>query len=135
MTDTAAQTHFEKNGTYTRAEVAEMINLPEERRGGGAWMTGYSYFNGEFFIFCNVGVAGTTGDDYDNHWAGDLFHWLGNWKSHLGQSRFSQLLSAEATVHIFYRSDTRAPFTYAGMGRPLSAEGEKPVRVIWSFGD
>src|ERR1019366_6775977 len=107
-------TRFDQTRTYTRNEIADAINLPSSRRSGGDWMTGYSHYNGEFFIFCNVGVAGTTGDDYDNHWEDSELHWFGKWRSHLGQSRFSQLLSEGATVHVFHRKDNHAPFNYAG---------------------
>lgn len=124
---------FDKQRLYTRGDIAEIIGLPAGRRSGGDWMTGYAHHNGEFFIFCNIGVAGTTGDDYDNRWVGTELHWWGKWHSHLGQPRFSQLLSPGATVHIFHRKDTRAPFAYAGLGRASSVKGERPVKVVWSF--
>lgn len=96
-------------------------------------MTGYSFHNGEFFIFCNVGVPGNTGDDYDNRWIGEDFHWFGKWKSHLNQKRFGQMLNAGSIVHVFYRRDSKAPFTYAGLGKVKKIEGERPVKVIWTF--
>src|SRR5436853_5241090 len=55
---------FRKDQFYTRPEVAALVGRPKNRWKGGDWDTGYSRWNDEFFIFCNVGIPGKTGHDY-----------------------------------------------------------------------
>src|ERR1700694_2021399 len=54
---------FEVGRQYTRAQVQDALNVPEDQRDGD-WLTGYTRFNDELFVFCNVGTAGRTGHDY-----------------------------------------------------------------------
>ncbi|MBU1067949.1 HNH endonuclease [Myxococcota bacterium] len=43
------------------------------------------------------------------------------------------MTSKEAEVHIFWRDDDHAPFTYAGLAQAISIADEVPVKVRWSF--
>jgi hypothetical protein len=53
---------FQVGEKYTRAEVQDALNVPEDRRGGD-WDTGYTSYDGQIYVFCNVGTAGRTGHD------------------------------------------------------------------------
>ena len=65
---------FDVGNKYTRADVYELLNVPEDRRRGN-WETGYTRWGDDLFIFSTVGSAATGGFDYDNHWEGDQFVW------------------------------------------------------------
>ena len=125
---------FRKGQFYTRAEVAERIELPPELRHGGNWDTGYSRWNGEFFIFCNVGIAGTTGHDYPNRWDGKGLLWTGKTGSRMGTPFVEEMLSGALPVHLFWRGEVRTPFTYAGLAAAAEVIDTIPVQVRWTFG-
>jgi hypothetical protein len=123
---------FDVGATYTRDDVANEIGLPADKRGGN-WNTGYGRWNGEFFIFCNVGSPGRTGHDYANRWYGSDLIWFGKSQTTLNQAEVRDLLSGNFPVHLFWRGDDRAPFTYAGMATAVEAQDTTPVEVIWTF--
>ncbi|HEV2817809.1 MAG TPA: hypothetical protein VGW40_11400 [Allosphingosinicella sp.] len=126
-------TSFQTGQLFTRAQVAAHIGLPLDRRKGGHWDTGYSRWNDEFFIFCNVGVAGTTGHDYPNRWAGKDLIWSGKTNSRKDQPFVRAMLSGARPVHLFWRGELRTPFTYAGLCTAAEVADTIPVRVRWSF--
>lgn len=63
--------------TYTREDIYNLLGLEEKQRGGD-WLNGYHRHNDDYYIFCNVGIPGRTGHDYDNHWEGE--NWFGTEK-------------------------------------------------------
>ena len=125
-------TSFEFGSSYSREQVASRIGMPTERQ-GGAWMTDYDKWNGEFFVFCNVGVAGRSGHDYANRWNGKVLEWFAKTGTHLGQKIISELIDGSHPIHVFWRGKDRAAFTYAGRAEPLEVFDETPVRIVWSF--
>lgn len=126
-------TSFRQGQLYTRAEVAERIGLPQELRHGGNWDTGYSRWNDEFFIFCNVGIPGKTGHDYPNRWQGKELAWTGKTGSRRGTPFVSEMLSGTRPVHLFWRGKLDTPFTYAGLATPVEVLDTIPVQVRWTF--
>jgi hypothetical protein len=126
---------FRKGQLYTRADVAETIGLPQELRHGGQWDTGYSRWSDEFFIFCNVGIAGTTGHDYPNRWDGKGLIWTGKTNSRKDTPLVREMLSGTRPVHLFWRGELRTPFTYAGLATAVEVLDTIPVQVRWSFDD
>ena len=66
---------FEVNKTYTRKDIYEILDIPEDKRDGD-WQNGYHREGNDYFIFCNIGIAG-SGHDYDNHFVGDTLVWYG----------------------------------------------------------
>jgi hypothetical protein len=128
-----AKYSFSKGCSYTRAQVAEEIGLPLNRRRGGNWDTGYDRFDGAFFIFCNVGVAGRTGHDYANRWENDQLVWQAKNGTRLSQPTMQAIASAKHPVHVFWRTGDKDPFTYAGAGTPMEVQDTTPVRIRWAF--
>lgn len=118
---------------YTREEVADIIDLPAERRKGGSWMTGYDMWNGCTYIFTNVGTAGRTGHDYPNRWEGKQLVWYGKTHARRGQPQIDRMISNMSPVHMFWRGRDREPFTYAGNATAVEASDDTPVRVVWAF--
>ncbi len=118
---------------YTRKDIYRFLGIPKDKQGGD-WLNGYHREGNDYYIFCNVGTPGRTGHDYDNHWDGEKLVWHGKTKSHFGQQTIQNLLSGEFRVFIFYRSESRDPFTFAGIGKPIPDYSiEKPVRIDWVF--
>lgn len=105
--------------------------IPNE---GGDWLNGDHRHGSEYYIFCNVGVPGRAGHDYDNYWEGEKQIWHGKNKSHFSQPAIQNLISGEYRVFIFYREQDRAPFAYAGVGTPIPHfQKHHPVRIDWIF--
>lgn len=123
---------FEQGRTYTRADVQDLLDVADEKRGGD-WDTGYHRHDGAIYVFCSVGTAGRTGHDYQNRWEGDRLIWFGKRGSRLGQSLVRDLTGGVITVHVFWREQDRSPFMYAGVGRPEAIFDTSPVEVHWSF--
>jgi hypothetical protein len=101
---------FDIGAAYTRADIYELLGVPEEKR-HGAWNTGYREWNGEMFIFATVGAGTTSGFDYPNasHPDGSMT-WTGIGSSHSGQRQIQAILNIGHTTHIFVREAERGPF-------------------------
>ena len=56
---------FAVGAAYTRADIYELLEVPEEKQ-GGAWNRGYREWAGQMFVFATVGVGTTSGFDYPN---------------------------------------------------------------------
>jgi hypothetical protein len=122
---------FKIGNTYTRDGIQEVLKVPADRR-SGIWNTGYTRFDGEVYVFCNVGIAGRTGNDYPNRWDRGELIWFGKNGSELGQPLMKAITSGATPVHIFWRRDY-GPFTYAGIGRAVNVRDTSPVEVRWRF--
>jgi hypothetical protein len=67
----------------------------------------------------NIGVPGTTGQDFDNKFdpENNTIVWYGKPKTHSAQPTFKKLLSKELTPHFFARGDNKnLKFYYLGTG-------------------
>lgn len=119
--------------TYTRKAVQDLLGVPEGKR-GGQWQNGYPRYDGELYIFCNVGAAGRTGHDYANTWDGDDLLWVGRTGASLRQPIMQQIATNAVPIHVFWRSNSANPqFTYRGPARTLSAEDTTPARFRFGF--
>ncbi len=83
--DLRRMAEFDVGAAFTRADIYELIHVPEEKR-HGAWNRGHREWEGEMFIFATVGVGTTSGFDYPNalHPDGSMT-WTGVGSSHSGQ--------------------------------------------------
>ena len=117
---------------YTKNDIYKLLNVPIESQ-KGSWDTGYRSYNGEIYIFTNVGTAGRTGVNHGNYWQNDNLVWFGKSTSHIQQNLIKMMISNETNVHIFFRNDSAKGFIYKGLGRVDSFEGSKPIKIIWSF--
>ncbi len=124
---------FKVGAQYQRRAIKEQVGAGKATDKGGPWDTGLVSFGGGHFIFCNIGVAGKTGHNYGNFWAGDDLDWSGATTSHRRQSSIKAITNPDAEVHIFYRNDSNDPFTYAGRATALDVSDDSPVRVLWRF--
>lgn len=118
--------------TYTKGDIYQLCDVPSQKQ-RGAWDTGYTSYEGAWFIFCNVGVPGRTGHDYDNRFLGDDLIWYGKTGSHDKQPSIQAMLDPASSVLVFYREDDRAAFAFAGCARALSHSGANPIEIVWSF--
>ncbi|WP_441252109.1 HNH endonuclease [Tardiphaga sp. 71_E8_N1_1] len=123
---------FEVDAQFTRAQIQDLLDVPEERRGGD-WDTGYTRFDNELFVFCNVDSSGRTGHDYPNRWDGQQLVWSAKNRSNISQPLMRAISDGSLPAHIFHRSADRSPFTYAGRARASQIEDTTPVVVHWSF--
>lgn len=117
---------------YTKNDIYNQLNVPLESQ-KGSWNTGYRSYNGDVFIFTNVGVAGRTGVNHGNYWDREKLIWLGKTTSHREQNLIKIMMSNEVNVHVFFRNDSSKVFTCKGLGRALTIEGDKPIKIVWAF--
>lgn len=125
---------FQIGNLYTKWDIYKILNVPSEKQ-RGAWDKGYRKYDGNFFIFSNVGIPGRTGHDYNNYWDGDLFVWEGAISSHLGQPQIKSMINPEVgqTIFLFTRTQDKSPFTFEGNVIAKEAFDTKPVKIIWRF--
>ena len=118
--------YFKKGGLYSRKAIWNICQPPDKPyKQGGNWATAFSQVGNNLIIFMNIGVPGTTGHDFDNHFdaASNTIIWYGKPDSHSKQPIFAKLLSGEITPHFFARWDTNnLQFTYLGTGTIVSFE-------------
>ncbi len=126
--------NFIVGNSYTRKDVFEISGRSKGSR-GGIYSTGYYPYKGDWFIFCNIGVAGRTGHDYSNQFVGDELLWFGKNGTRKNQPTIQSLISTNSKVYIFTRTDNRDPFNYAGLGKAKLVEDTCPVRIVWEFVD
>jgi 5-methylcytosine-specific restriction enzyme A len=123
---------FQPGRKYSREDVKGALGVAQPR--GGNWDTGYAEHDGVFFLFANVGVPGRTGHDYENRWVSDdVLEWYAKGPTLPEQPQVQRLLAEDATVHLFWRDDSDAPFIYAGQCSVIDSANEKPVRVWWKI--
>ena len=113
---------------YSRDDVQQMLGVPLDKQGGN-WDTGYTEWDGQFFIFCNINVAGRTGHDYRNYWDGSELVWQAKNGTTVHQPQMQKLLSGRMPAHVFCRERDRMPFTYAGVGYPRRHDATSPVNI------
>ena len=120
--------------TYTKNDIYETLNVPVHRR-KGAWDTGYREYEGNIFIFSNVGVPGRTGHDYNNYWDGELFVWQAKTTSAINQPSIRKMLCPEENQHnfLFTRTNDKEPFNFEGSVIPKEFKDTTPVSVIWQL--
>jgi hypothetical protein len=97
---------FTTGKSYSKNDIYEILKVPIERR-KGAWDTGYREYEGEIFIFSNVGIPGRTGHDYNNYWDGDLFVWEAKTKSNINQPLIKKMLNPFAFYWVYTKQDTQ----------------------------
>lgn len=121
---------------YNKTDIYKICNVPENLQKGN-WNTGYTRYKGDWFIFCNVGMPGRTGHDYKNRFIDDDVNkdliWYGKNGSHLGQKSIRSMLEPGTLTYIFYRSDNRDAFTFAGIGKAKNPQPTVPVQITWTF--
>lgn len=117
---------------YSKTDIYRICNVPTEKQKGN-WNTGYTNYEGDWFIFCNVGVPGRTGHDYRNRFVGDDLIWFGKTNSHVDQESIRSLLHPDGQIFVFYREEDRAPFTFAGIAKARTYKETIPVEITWSF--
>lgn len=120
--------------TYTKKQIYELLKVPIERR-KGSWDTGYREYNGDYYIFANIGIPGRTGHNYANYWDGDLLHWEAKANTHIAMPSIRKLLNRELNqrVFVFTRTNDMDPFTYEGIGKVCEYVDQVPVKIIWQF--
>lgn len=117
---------------YTRKDIYEILNVPENRQ-KGAWNTGYREYEGSIYIFVNVNTPGREGTDHNNKWEGDILHWNAKAASDIHQKTIRELMDPAITKHVFTRTDNRAPFIYEGKAAVFSFKDKIPVQIDWEF--
>ncbi len=120
--------------TYKRKDIYRVIGIPEDTKGGN-WDTGYNKYKDDWFIFCNIGVAGRTGHDYNNQFVGNELVWFGKNRSKIETASIQSLISPIGKVYIFTRTSNKDPFMYAGIGKAKSVEDTSPVKIVWEYVD
>lgn len=119
--------------TYSRKEVLDALGVSPVPSGGN-WYTGYNSFRGSHFIFCNVGAAGRTGHDYSNEWVTSTkLRWFGKTRSKISSPQIVAMTRGDEPVYLFYRSDNRNSFTFAGNVRAAEVREVQPVEVLWEL--
>lgn len=121
---------FQVGQQYTRRDVYEIMQVPEEKRRGN-WETGYNHFNDDLFIFPTVGSPATGGYDYDNHWDGDEFVWYAKQGTRLQQPQIQGMLHPTGRIFLFTRDSVRKPFTFHGVVTAVAWEDTSPVMIRW----
>lgn len=123
---------FEVGKEYTKESIYRIFEVAEKRRNGN-WNTGYTKYDGYWFIFSNIGTPGRTGHDYGDRLEKGRMTWFGKTKSHIGQASIVDMVSGTSVVFIFYRRESRSPFTFAGVGKALAVKDSQPVEVEWEL--
>ncbi|MBS1579116.1 MAG: DUF3427 domain-containing protein [Bacteroidetes bacterium] len=123
---------FETEKTYTKNDIYKILSVPIENQ-KGAWDTGYREYEGNIYIFANVGIPGRTGSDYNNFWDGDLFHWEAKTTSNINQPLIQKMIAGNHNIHLFTRTDNSLPFTYEGSVVAKEFSEIIPVKIVWSF--
>lgn len=125
---------FVEGQPYTKRDIYKKLDVPIQKQ-RGEWDKGYRTYDGNIFIFCNIGIPGRTGHDYNNYWDGDLFVWEANNRSNIQQRQIRRMIDPPKgqKIFLFTRTDDRSPFTFEGNVVVKEYFDTKPVKVIWRF--
>ncbi|MEK7486660.1 MAG: DUF3427 domain-containing protein [Planctomycetota bacterium] len=127
---------FKIGRPYSKNEIYDLLQVPLERR-KGEWDTGYRVYEGDIFIFANVGIPGRTGHDYNNFWDGEYFIWEAKSRSNINQPLIRKMLTPEFSQknHLFTRIKDKAPFTYEGTVLVKEYKNTTPVQITWELNE
>ncbi|HEX8278112.1 MAG TPA: HNH endonuclease [Segetibacter sp.] len=119
---------------YSKNKIYEILDVPPHRR-KGAWDTGYREYEGNIFIFSNIGIPGRTGHDYNNYWDGDSFVWQGKITSNINQPSIKKLLipPPDQSIFLFTRTNDKEPFTFEGKVIVKEYMDTIPVSITWQL--
>jgi hypothetical protein len=123
---------FEVGKSYTKEDIYRIFEVSSARRGGN-WNTGYTKYDGYWFIFSNIGTPGRTGHDYGDRLEIGKLSWFGKTKSHIGQESIVDMVAETGVVLIFYRRESRSPYTFAGVGKAREIRDRTPVEIEWEI--
>ena len=123
---------FKIKHCYSKKDIYQLLKVPVELQRGN-WDTGYQKYNDCIYVFCNIGTAGRTGHDYDNHWEGNDLVWYGKTNTHIDQPFIKDLINNTYPVYIFSREEDRSPFTYQGIATVKEYFNEIPVKIKWKM--
>jgi 5-methylcytosine-specific restriction protein A len=115
---------------YTRADVYEILAVPEQQRRGN-WETGYNRWGDNLYIFSTVGAPATGGYDYANRWENGEFVWYAKERTNLKQPQIRWMLAPTGNILVFTRPGVREPYTFEGLASPISWEDSSPVLIRW----
>lgn len=123
---------LQPNHPYFKKDIYDILKVPKvEQR--GAWDTGYRKYKGAVYIFANIGVAGRSGHDYDNHWHNSELVWYAKNKARIHQPIIQEMLDPNTRVHIFVREDNREAFIYKGIGKAKHHTDSPPITITWAL--
>jgi 5-methylcytosine-specific restriction protein A len=122
---------FKVNERYTKTDIYKILKVPTNQQKGN-WNTGYTKYKEYIYIFANIGVAGRTGVNHNNHWDGDELIWHSKPTAKIGQPLMKELLSSK-NVLVFTRENSRDPFAFEGHGIVKKYFNESPIKIRWSF--
>jgi 5-methylcytosine-specific restriction enzyme A len=125
---------FNPGSHYYRKDIYRAIGISPSTHGGN-WDTGYARYGADFFLFANLGIPGRTGHQYKNCLEGNILHWQAKNGTTVRQPQVRQLLNPPGDIYVFYRTNSRAAFTFAGLGVPVSFEETTPVSINWKIVD
>ena len=117
---------------YSRKDIYKIIKIPISTKGGN-WDTGYTLYKNDFFLFCNVGIPGRTGHSHTDIFEGDALRWNAKSNTRVDQPMIQKLLNPPGYVFIFFRTEQRSKFTYAGTGIPIDYKNTSPVQITWQI--
>lgn len=123
---------FRVKELYSRNDIYKILNVPVNKQ-GGIWNTGYTKYNGEYYVFANLSKEGAGLHSYDNHWEKGLLCLSGKPNSHKNQKSIKELVDKRTKVHIFTRMSNYEKFTYEGLGKAVKIKDTVPVKIYWKF--
>lgn len=125
---------FVVDQSYSKRDIYEVLGVPIEKR-RGEWDKGYRIYEGDVFIFANVGVPGRTGHSYNNYWEGDQLVWEATRRSHIAQPQIQRMINplGNQRIFLFTRTDDRSPFIFEGKVAVNSYSDSIPVKIVWDI--
>jgi hypothetical protein len=116
---------------YALRELRQVLGLPEEAT-GGAWFRGYERHGDAFHVFATVRSRGGRAQaERRDHWEGALLCWSAKGRARIDDPSIQRLVGGTLPVHVFWRTEDGAPFTYAGEGVVKEARDTVPATVVW----
>ncbi len=116
---------------YTKDDIYRICSVPVSKQKQN-WTASYTNYKGDWFIFCNIAIAG---DHCGNRFVGDDLLWFCNTTSHLKQKSISSLLNTKGQIFIFYYETQKDMFTFAGPAYAKEVKDTIPIQITWSFKD
>lgn len=123
---------FKIGQQYSKKDIYKILNVPSAQQ-KGSWDTGYREYEGNIFLFSNIGVPGRTGDDYNNYWEGEDFIWEAKSNSKLAQPMIQKMVNPGLVnnIFLFTRTDNKDDYTYQGTVIVKEFKDTTPVKIIW----
>tara|TARA_B100000989_G_scaffold290065_1_gene262734 strand:- start:642 stop:2123 length:1482 start_codon:yes stop_codon:yes gene_type:complete len=121
--------NFNKKSKYSRHDVNKIATGSDEQPNFDMARTGYGKIDDNLFIFMNIGIPGTDGMDYKNHYdeRTEAVSWCAKKGTHSEQPLMKEIINGELNLYLFARRKKDEDWEFLGNANVVTFQNDVVV--------